>query len=105
MTGLVRLVCQPDIHNTVLRSNSDKPACVRADVKGLKQVLLAGKRGAAVPAHPVAQHKRVARCIVRASGLDKKKINKVSHLRSLLQQKHGCSWVGGYRFMHALVAK
>ncbi|BDA51579.1 Argininosuccinate synthase [Coccomyxa sp. Obi] len=47
------------------------------DVNGLKQALLAGKRGAALPAAPVAQQKRAARCIARASGLDKKKINKV----------------------------
>lgn len=56
-------------------------------MKGLKQALLSGKRGAAVPAAPVVQHKRAARCIVRASGLDKKKINKVSNLRSLLQRE------------------
>ncbi len=52
-------------------------ACSCADANGLQQALLAGKRGAALPAAP-ARLSRRARCQVRTqAALDKKKINKV----------------------------
>ena len=53
-------------------------ACMRADANGLQQALLAGKRGAALPAIPARQNRRAARGLIRTqAALDKKKINKV----------------------------